>query len=285
MKKIVVAVLFVLLFMFVYMFFQVGISFIYGIVLAIKLIFESRGNFDPSVFLDMQTIILEASLYLMLVSVIVSLPIYYIICKLRNQNIFTVCEFNKISFKTTFLTAVLGIATSIFLSCVLSFIPINEFFPEHNELIYSLMGGHNLFEILLVTGLVAPFIEEVIFRGLILKELKKIMPISLAVVIQAILFGLYHFNPLQIIYASLLGILLGLVAVWTRSIWSSIILHAFINTTSTFLGTFLTDENIMNNIYTFLIVCIVIIVAIVIYLKRNSKGKLNNVNDRIPNNI
>lgn len=59
-------------------------------------------------------------------------------------------------------------------------------------------------------GLLAPFAEEVVFRGAILRSLlaSRYSPL-VAILISALLFAIAHLNPAQIPHAFLVGILLG----------------------------------------------------------------------------
>jgi len=86
-------------------------------------------------------------------------------------------------------------------------------------------------------GIVAPLIEEVMFRGIIFDELERKISIPLTVILQGLVFGLYHMNIAQGAYTSVMGIFLGLSLVWTGSIWAPILIHAGNNLFSIFLGT------------------------------------------------
>jgi len=66
--------------------------------------------------------------------------------------------------------------------------------------------------------------------------LKKVVPSFTAIILQAIIFGIYHLNPVQGVYAALLGIVLGTVAEKTRSIWTAILVHVSFNSISTLLS-------------------------------------------------
>ena len=48
-------------------------------------------------------------------------------------------------------------------------------------------------------------------------------------VLQAVLFGIYHLNWIQGVYAFVLGMVLGFTAEYFHSIWAAILLHAFVN--------------------------------------------------------
>lgn len=80
----------------------------------------------------------------------------------------------------------------------------------------------------LYTVLLAPFVEEVIFRGLLLSRLRG-FGTRFSVVVTALLFALYHCNFLQMPYAFVCGLLLGYLAVWSGSVWYPVIVHTLIN--------------------------------------------------------
>ena len=75
----------------------------------------------------------------------------------------------------------------------------------------------------------APILEELIFRGVILDGLlKRYTPLT-AILVSSLLFGVAHFNPWQLVTASLLGIFSGWVYYKTRSLAPCIIMHAGVN--------------------------------------------------------
>ena len=77
---------------------------------------------------------------------------------------------------------------------------------------------------------VAPAVcEELAFRGFVLSGLQRSRHRWVPVVISAILFGLIHLIPKQIFNASLLGLVLGLLAVRSRSIWPCMLFHLVYN--------------------------------------------------------
>lgn len=272
MKRIIKTVGFVVLYMSVYLFFQVFFSLLIGIGAGIKALLENGEMTNPNIIAqEIQLTVSHLSLSIILLSIIFSLPLYYLICKLRNKNIFKICNFREISFKNVCMTAVIGASISVLLSAILSFIPVKEIFPEYEDVISSLLAGKNIFTVLFVTGIAVPLMEELIFRGLILSELRKIVSVKWAVIIQGILFGLYHFNTLQIIYAAILGIAFGIVLVWTKSIWSSVILHASVNNASTLTGNYMTTDVILSYRYVFIITCLLIIVLLSFQISKKSE--------------
>ena len=74
---------------------------------------------------------------------------------------------------------------------------------------------------------VAPILEEIVFRGVIMNNLKK-YGIRVAIIINSLLFGLSHYNIEMIVPAFLTGIIFSCVA-YKYSIKYSILIHFFIN--------------------------------------------------------
>lgn len=79
-----------------------------------------------------------------------------------------------------------------------------------------------------VIGILAPFAEEVVFRGAILRKLLGMMDEKrhwVAIALSALVFGLVHLNVPQGIHAFLIGLLLGWMYYRTRSILPGILFH------------------------------------------------------------
>ena len=129
-----------------------------------------------------------------------------------------------------FLLIVLGIIQQLVVSVLLGyFLPL---FPEINkayqELYQSLLPGNNILA-LVVTGLLAPVGEEFIFRGVTISLLEEGLDFWMVNIVQAFLFGVYHMNLVQFIYAFAIGMILGLVYKKYRNIKACILVHATIN--------------------------------------------------------
>ena len=79
----------------------------------------------------------------------------------------------------------------------------------------------------LVIGLLAPFSEELVMRGAILRELLKSEKLTTwtAIAISAAMFALIHMNPAQMPHAFLIGLLLGWMYYRTGSILPGIAYH------------------------------------------------------------
>ncbi len=88
------------------------------------------------------------------------------------------------------------------------------------------------------SGLGAGFVEEMVFRGVILNVLNKKCGTIVAIIVPSLLFGFVHiigmgFNILSImlvlISGTLVGIMFSLIAMEKHSVWNSAIVHAIWN--------------------------------------------------------
>lgn len=90
-----------------------------------------------------------------------------------------------------------------------------------------------LFAVIAVVG--APLVEELFFRGLLLRSLTTAVGVASAIVIQAILFGFAHFSPLLglanvsvVTVITVAGVVFGITA-WKRRVSTSVAAHSFFN--------------------------------------------------------
>lgn len=77
--------------------------------------------------------------------------------------------------------------------------------------------------------IVAPVVEELVFRGLMLNRLSRVMPGWLAVALSAAVFGLCHGHPVWFAYTFVLGAFFGWIDLRARSILPSMLGHLVFN--------------------------------------------------------
>jgi membrane protease YdiL (CAAX protease family) len=75
----------------------------------------------------------------------------------------------------------------------------------------------------------APVVEEIIFRGYLFGKLRKHAPVWVAVLITSLLFAIVHFQGNVGVDVFALGIVLCLLRVVSGSLWPSILLHMLKN--------------------------------------------------------
>lgn len=77
--------------------------------------------------------------------------------------------------------------------------------------------------------IMAPVIEELIFRGMIMHGLMRNYSKFTAVFVSALMFALWHLNPWQFPATFILGLVLGILMLRTRNIYLCILGHAINN--------------------------------------------------------
>ncbi|MDE6219300.1 MAG: CPBP family intramembrane metalloprotease [Lachnospiraceae bacterium] len=103
-----------------------------------------------------------------------------------------------------------------------------ETMESYNEMMDMALGGSQMLA-MLAAVILAPVNEECIMRGLILKNLQRFFSTPVVIIIQAVLFGIFHANWVQGIYVLPVGAALGYVAIKSRSVIPSIFMHLFYN--------------------------------------------------------
>ena len=82
---------------------------------------------------------------------------------------------------------------------------------------------------LVVFALMPALFEEIAFRGFILNGLRHRLRPWTAIILSSFLFAIYHMNVFQALPAFALGIVLGLLAVWSGSVLPGMLLHLLYN--------------------------------------------------------
>jgi sodium transport system permease protein len=117
--------------------------------------------------------------------------------------------------------------------------PISETLRVELTKMFQGLGGGGLAQTLLLLAVVPAICEELAFRGFILSGLERDYRPSTAIIFSALLFGFLHvlislFH--QLFNATLLGLILGLLAVRSRSIWPGILFHVLNNSLAVLLS-------------------------------------------------
>lgn len=151
----------------------------------------------------------------------------------RKKSIPKSFEMRKVKISTILLAIVAGIGLNFALNYVMELAYV--FFPktmqEYEELMSSQTVGNPITYV--VAGVIlAPIVEELVFRALSLKHLDRVVPRWLAIILIAGLFGLVHGNIVQGLYAGALGILLCCMFFAYDTVWVPMALHFGFNLVS-----------------------------------------------------
>lgn len=237
---------FIILFLAVYFILSNYITVIAAVFMMLKVLFQ-----DPSAFAEpggdaaynlMMEPLMSNIILLQVIGAAISLPIYVFIYRLRKERLIRTCEFRIIPVYKAVLAALLGIGLNFVVSVFVSATSLDKLSPEHEELMSSLLNNTSFAVTLLGVGILIPVFEEILFRGIVFNELKRNMRVLPALILQAVIFGAFHMNLTQAIYTSILAIALGLVYIWTKSLWGPILIHIFLNSTSAIISNYGSEQ-------------------------------------------
>lgn len=157
-----------------------------------------------------------------------------------------------------------------FLSIIIGFI-LTRFIWILWELFLSKVGyvpiedGNELYFIgIIFTTILAPIIEEIVFRGWILKALQKYGNI-VAITLSSLAFGIYHGTATQSVPAIFIGVIFAILTIKYKSIVPSIIVHLLSNTLSIVLEVIEDFKFVSLLIKVFSVIFIVLSIVIIIY--------------------
>lgn len=155
---------------------------------------------------------------------------YYFIRKRRELS---PVNYRKIlSLKTVGCLAALAFFAQYACSIVMAVISIT--FPHSFNNYVKLMEGVDInvlpaWATLFIVALWAPLAEEIVFRAMIFRTLRKGFAFWPAAILSGVAFGVYHMNLVQGVYASLLGVLLAYIYEKTNSLLGAYIFHLSFN--------------------------------------------------------
>lgn len=98
---------------------------------------------------------------------------------------------------------------------------------------------------IITISLLAPLLEEVMFRGAIQGHIMRNYNPWCGIICAALAFGIFHFNPIQSVYATLIGFIFGWIYYRTGSLLSVIVGHVLNNSMAAITILFFSKEDIL----------------------------------------
>jgi membrane protease YdiL (CAAX protease family) len=102
--------------------------------------------------------------------------------------------------------------------------------------------AHNILGVITI-ALVAPLLEEVLFRGAIQGYIMRRYNPWTGIVCAALIFGIIHMNPVQTVYAALIGVIFGWIYYRTGSLLSVVAGHVLNNSMAALTLFFFPESN------------------------------------------
>lgn len=130
------------------------------------------------------------------------------------------CGLICLCFALTYVGNFIGLIINFIISVFTGEAPVNG--------LQTMTGDTPLWANLLFMGILAPILEEIFYRKLVIDRLRRYGDLA-AVLLSGLLFGLIHGNFYQFFYATFIGLILGYVYLYTGRLRYTVFLHMSIN--------------------------------------------------------
>lgn len=220
-----------------YFFLQIVVTIIAMLLMIMTSVITGNGIVDITSTVDINSIVSGVSEQLMLinsfiqvVAIIVFAVWYYFGCGRPSPRI----PSGFLKGKHMVAICLTGVGTQFAVSVALNI--FGELWPDLLKSYSDMMESAGVTEmnvmVFLSVVLLAPIVEEIIFRGLTFYIARRATKrFWIANIIQALAFGIMHANVVQGTYAFFMGLIMGWVYHRFHSLYASILLHFVINFT------------------------------------------------------
>lgn len=217
---------------------------------------------------------------ILIISNIVTIVLLYLAFKIMKKDLFKFCRFTKFDKRFIPFFITIGASLGIFSTAVVRTNLVQEQFSGLVTALNNIVNGDIAIVVFLGTIIMGSIVEELLFRGLVLNELKKNMPVAVAILIQGLMFGFILGDIPVAIYASLGAIIFSMIYLWTGSLWSAIITH-MISSASIYIFTKVFSNVIKGgSIPYFIIISLVVIIVSLAFMWKYKENFIVEENDK-----
>ena len=224
---------------------------------------EEKGIMTNNEFIDyistleyqekLNSYINSKSLLIILITFIIFIPILFrVFKKYRIKNNFKI--------KNIFIPIAFGISISLIYNITL--FHLNNLFHFTNSFEVSSIP---IIVQIICSGICGPILEELVFRGIVYNKLKEFNKPMRAIILTSVIFGLFHSNIVNAIYAFGVSFILIYLYEKYKTLKAPIIMHIGLNTTIILMLNLITKNFIVFNVY-LLVVSIFTLLILKIYL-------------------
>lgn len=175
------------------------------------------------------------------------------------------------------LVIVLGMTSAIGVNVLISISGIAALSNVYDEVSQILYSGGVALE-LLSAALAAPVVEELLFRGIIYKRLRDYLNPLASMLISAAVFGLFHGNLVQFVYAFIIGCMLAYTYEKLKTIAAPVLFHISANLIAVLITEFVSEKYmIVGIVLPFMLICLITMVVILVKMKNWNAEPEDNV--------
>ena len=170
----------------------------------------------------------SSSSFILILSAAITLLVLFIFFRARGKRLAQEAWLIPVKLSSLWPVVLAGIALSIVICYGITFIPWPEQFLQSYEELYAVSNDDGILS-LLAAVIIAPILEELIFRGLMFTRFCRGMPAPAALILASTIFGALHGTLLWASYGFIGGIAMTLVFMKYRSLYAAMLLHAVFN--------------------------------------------------------
>ena len=217
-----------------------GITFVASIfgsmIVTLQIMQSSTATDETQLIEELMMKAMDMSVPVVCVSAIITIPFLWRMMRKDRKNYKTKGDLTSLKKGTLIFAFIAGICGSVAGSILVTVSQMGEVFEGYEEVATEVFSYDIVLQ-LIVLGVVAPIVEELIYRGLIYQRLKGFATVRQAFIISSLLFGLTHGNLIQAIYGFFMGLLLAYVYEKYKTLAAPILCHCGANLISVVLST------------------------------------------------
>jgi len=207
-----------------------NIALYLGVFYALLYLLRSTYNYEVTLsfakFLDR-----NPAMFMVVLFTLITL-VYMLIFRIKGwiwphaeKNLFRASGFKRLGASRVLLMIGLGLAGSLFSIGLIVIDDIARQFPSIPGLVDDMIRGDSIWYVILGAGLIGPAFEEILFRGLIFRELRRVMPIYAALLLQAAAYAYFQPSAALSVISIGSGLIYGSLYLRTGSLWAPILVQ------------------------------------------------------------
>lgn len=220
---------------------KIGLMLLLGslIILVVQIVFDMIAQNVPAIAQNADL----SFLFIMLPMYVIAMPIIFLMFK----KVPVTMAGEKKPMKISHILAAFAIGYAGTYACNLIGTLITGIIgalkgSEVGNVVMDLTSSYSPLTLIFVTVICAPIMEELMFRKMLIDRTYKYGE-GMSIVFSGLVFGLFHGNLNQFVYAFFLGVFFGFIYVKTKNIIYPIILHMLTNFLGAFAGSFVIEKS------------------------------------------
>ena len=216
----------------IYFLMQIVVSSVFSVSLSTKMTMEMMAageELDMIAMTEQLTAeIMSRAMEMTLIAGIFTLLVFWLIFIIRKKKFLAEVGIRTIPVKGILPIAIMAVSFNVVTSVIVSIIPWPQAWMESYATNSSMIDENSI--IAWITAiLMAPILEEIVFRGLVYTRLKKGFPVVVAALLTSAAFGAAHGTIIWFIYTFIFSLVLIWVFERFQSLTASILLHMAYN--------------------------------------------------------